>query len=187
MRRACVVAGHRSTNWTQGTDSNRAIEQLTVALADRYRIERELGAGGMATVYLATDVKHERQVALIVLRAELAQALGPERFLREIKIAARLDHPHLLALHDSGEADGFLYYVMPFVETTARFVPSRRRRRREGRRESLRRVISPAYSASDSSTAVRHRMRYCWTRLQTPIAAGRSSGTVTRLARSRLT
>lgn len=84
------------------------IDRLAAALAGRYRIERELGAGGMATVYLATDRKHDRQVALKVLRAELAQALGPERFLREIKIAARLDHPHILALHDSGDADGFL-------------------------------------------------------------------------------
>ena len=92
------------------------IDRLTAALSGRYTIERELGAGGMATVYLAQDVKHDRQVALKVLRAELAQALGPERFLREIKIAARLDHPHFLALHDSGEADGFLYYVMPFVD-----------------------------------------------------------------------
>lgn len=84
------------------------IDRLAAALTGRYRIERELGAGGMATVYLATDRKHDRQVALKVLRAELAQALGPERFLREIKIAARLDHPHILALHDSGDADGFL-------------------------------------------------------------------------------
>ena len=93
-----------------------AIDRLTTALAGRYTIERELGAGGMARVYLARDLKHDRQVALKVLRAELAMALGPERFLREIKIAARLDHPHILALHDSGDADGFLYYVMPFVD-----------------------------------------------------------------------
>jgi len=86
------------------------------ALADRYRIERPLGAGGMATVYLAEDVKHERRVALKVLRPELAAAIGPERFLREIKITARLHHPHILELYDSGEAAGFLYYVMPFVD-----------------------------------------------------------------------
>ena len=92
------------------------VARLHAALAGRYTIEREVGVGGMATVYLATDVKHERLVALKVLRAELAQALGPERFLREIKIAARLDHPHILALFDSGDADGFLYYVMPFVD-----------------------------------------------------------------------
>ena len=79
-------------------------------------MERELGRGGMATVYLATDLKHHRQVAIKVLNPELAAALGPERFLREIEIAARLNHPHILALHDSGDADGFLYYVMPYVE-----------------------------------------------------------------------
>jgi tRNA A-37 threonylcarbamoyl transferase component Bud32/tetratricopeptide (TPR) repeat protein/TolB-like protein len=92
------------------------LDRLKVALADRYRIERELGAGGMATVYLAHDIRHERPVAVKVLRPELAAALGSERFLREIKIAANLNHPHILPLHDSGEADGFLYYVMPYVE-----------------------------------------------------------------------
>ena len=92
------------------------LNRLTTALADRYLIERELGAGGMATVYLARDLKHERQVAVKVLRPELAAALGPERFLREIKTTAQLNHPHILPLHDSGEADGFLYYVMPYVE-----------------------------------------------------------------------
>lgn len=91
-------------------------ERLKAALADCYAIERELGAGGMATVYLAEDLKHNRKVAVKVLRPELAAALGPERFLREIKIAANLAHPHILPLHDSGEADGFLYYVMPFFE-----------------------------------------------------------------------
>ena len=92
------------------------VERLTVALADRYTIELELGAGGMATVYLARDLKHERQVAVKVLRPELAAALGPERFLREIRVTANLQHPHILPLYDSGEADGFLYYVMPCVE-----------------------------------------------------------------------
>jgi serine/threonine-protein kinase len=92
------------------------LERLTAALADRYRIERELGAGGMATVYLAEDLKHHRKVAVKVLRPDLAATLGSERFLREIEVAARLQHPHILALHDSGEADGFLYYVMPFIE-----------------------------------------------------------------------
>jgi Tol biopolymer transport system component len=86
------------------------------ALSARYTIERELGQGGMATVYLARDVRHDRLVALKVLRPELAASLGPERFLREIKLAAQLQHPHILPLHDSGEAHGFLYYVMPFVE-----------------------------------------------------------------------
>ncbi len=90
--------------------------RLTAALADRYRLERELGQGGMATVYFATDLKHQRGVAIKVLRPELAAALGPERFLREIRITAQLDHPHILPLLDSGEAGGFLYYVMPLVE-----------------------------------------------------------------------
>ncbi len=92
------------------------LQRLTTALSDRYTIERELGAGGMATVYLATDLKHERHVAIKVLRPELAAVLGPKRFLREIKLAANLTHPHILPLHDSGDADGFLYYVMPYVE-----------------------------------------------------------------------
>jgi serine/threonine-protein kinase len=89
---------------------------LAAALKQRYKLKRVLGHGGMATVYLAEDSKHKRKVALKVLRPELAAALGPERFLREIEISAGLDHPHILALHDSGEADGFLYYVMPYVE-----------------------------------------------------------------------
>ena len=91
-------------------------EGLAAALADRYRLERELGAGGMATVYLAEDLKHHRQVAIKVLRPDLAASLGAERFLREVGIAARLSHPHILGLHDSGETAGFLYYVMPYVE-----------------------------------------------------------------------
>jgi tetratricopeptide (TPR) repeat protein/tRNA A-37 threonylcarbamoyl transferase component Bud32 len=91
-------------------------ESLRAAVADRYRIEREVGAGGMATVYLAEDLKHRRKVALKVLRPELAATLGPDRFVREIEIAAQLQHPHILPLLDSGEAGGFLYYVMPFVE-----------------------------------------------------------------------
>ena len=89
--------------------------RLTAALAGRYTIERELGAGGMATVYLARDVKHDREVALKILRPELAAVLGAERFLQEIRISAKLDHPHILTLIDSGAADGFLYYVLPFV------------------------------------------------------------------------
>ncbi len=84
-------------------------EDLKAALADRYEIEREIGQGGMATVYLAEDLKHHRKVAVKVLRPDLAAALGPERFLREIEIAANLTHPHILPLHDSGEAEGFLY------------------------------------------------------------------------------
>jgi len=91
-------------------------DRLTAALAGRYAIKREIGAGGMATVYLAQDLRHERDVAVKVLRPELAATLGPERFHREIQIAAKLQHPHILPLLDSGQSDGFLYYVMPFVE-----------------------------------------------------------------------
>ena len=90
--------------------------RLTAALSDRYRLERELGQGGMATVYLAQDVRHDRKVALKVLRPELAAVIGADRFLKEIKVTANLQHPHILGLIDSGEADGLLYYVMPFVE-----------------------------------------------------------------------
>ncbi len=93
-----------------------AAERLSAALSDRYRLERELGAGGMATVYLAEDLKHHRKVAVKVLRPELAATLGPDRFDREIEVAARLVHPHILGLLDSGEAEGFFYYVMPYVE-----------------------------------------------------------------------
>lgn len=89
---------------------------LATALAQRYQLTRVLGRGGMATVYLATDLKHRRDVALKVLLPGLAAFLGTERFLKEIQIAAGLTHPHILALHDSGEAGGFLYYVMPYVD-----------------------------------------------------------------------
>jgi len=100
------------------TESRRPdlASRVAVALADRYRIERELGQGGMATVYLAEDLKHRRRVAVKVLRPELAESIGGARFLREIEIAAQLTHPHILPLHDSGEAGGFLYYVMPYVD-----------------------------------------------------------------------
>ncbi len=92
------------------------LDSLKAALAGRYRVERELGRGGMATVYLARDLKHDRLVAVKVLRPELAAFLGTERFLREIGLTAQLQHPHILTLIDSGEADGFVYYVMPYVE-----------------------------------------------------------------------
>src|SRR5215831_1765802 len=91
-------------------------ENLRASLAAHYRVERELGAGGMATVYLAHDLKHDRRVALKVLRPELAAVIGGERFLSEIKTTANLQHPHILSLFDSGEADGQVYYVMPYVE-----------------------------------------------------------------------
>jgi len=91
------------------------LEHLTAVLGGRYHVERELGVGGMATVYLARDIKHDRHVAIKLLRPELSHSLGPERFLREIRIVAKLQHPHILGLIDSGEADGMLYYVMPYV------------------------------------------------------------------------
>ena len=91
-------------------------ERLQNGLSNRYQLERELGKGGMATVYLARDLRHERLVALKVLRPELAAALGPERFLREILTAARLEHPHILSVHDSGETEGLLWYTMPYVK-----------------------------------------------------------------------
>jgi serine/threonine-protein kinase len=93
-----------------------SLERLTAALAGRYAIEREVGAGGMAIVYLAQDLKHDRKVAIKVLNPDLAQSLGAQRFLAEIKVTARLSHPHILPLLDSGEADGFLFYVMPYIE-----------------------------------------------------------------------
>jgi len=92
------------------------LNRLKPALADRYQVERELGRGGMATVFLAQDLRHDRPVALKVLHPELALSLGPDRFLREIQIAARLQHPHIVALYDSGRVGELLYYVMPYVE-----------------------------------------------------------------------
>ena len=92
---------------------NPVPESLARSLEGSYRLEQELGRGGMATVYLAEDVKHRRQVAVKVLHPELAAALGGDRFVREIEIAAQLTHPHILMLIDSGEADGHLFYVMP--------------------------------------------------------------------------
>jgi serine/threonine-protein kinase len=92
------------------------LDQLRTALEGRYAVERLIGQGGMATVYLARDIRHERPVAIKVLRPELAASIGADRFLREIKVAAQLQHPNILALYDSGEAAGFLYYVMPFVQ-----------------------------------------------------------------------
>jgi tRNA A-37 threonylcarbamoyl transferase component Bud32 len=100
----------------RGKTMTATAERLAVALADRYRIYRELGQGGMATVYLAEDVRHRRKVALKVLHPELSAVLGPERFLKEIELTASLQHPHILPLFDSGSADGHLFYVMPFVD-----------------------------------------------------------------------
>ena len=91
-------------------------DRLAAALAGRYTLERELGAGGMATVYLAHDVRHDRRVALKIMRPELAAVIGADRFLQEIKTTANLQHPHILPLHDSGEVNGTVFYVMPYVD-----------------------------------------------------------------------
>ncbi len=91
------------------------LERLGAALAGRYAVERELGRGGMATVYLADDLKHHRQVAIKLLQPELGYLLGPDRFTREIRTAAALNHPRIVPLYDSGEADGLLFYVMPYI------------------------------------------------------------------------
>ena len=91
------------------------LPRLTTALESRYRVVREVGVGGMATVYLAHDLRHERDVAIKVLHPDLAAALGADRFLAEIKTTAKLQHPHILALLDSGEAGGLLYYLLPYV------------------------------------------------------------------------
>ncbi len=92
------------------------IDRLEAALAGRYRVEKELGRGGMATVYLAHDLRHGRAVALKVLHADLASAVGADRFLREVRTTAGLRHPNILTLYDSGEVDGLLYYTMPLAE-----------------------------------------------------------------------
>src|SRR6266853_513580 len=103
-------------------DIRQSFDRLSLALADRYRIEHEIGAGGMATVYLAQDLKHDRKVAIKVLRPELGASLGPERFLQEIRLVAKLQHPHIVGLIDSGVitdgpgGEALSYYVMPFVE-----------------------------------------------------------------------
>src|SRR5437879_8549607 len=105
------------------------VAAVTAALGDRYAIDRELGRGGMATVYVAQDRRHGREGAIKVLRPDVAAAIGAERFLREIAIAARLTHPHVLPLIDSGQAAGSLYYVMPYVRGES----LRQRLAREGR------------------------------------------------------
>ncbi len=112
MRGAYLCAGQPPRRDPLPTD---AFERVSAALTNRYRLVRELGAGGMATVYLAHDLKHDRDVAIKVLHPELGAALGGERFLSEIKTTARLQHPHILPLLDSGDADGLLFYVMPYV------------------------------------------------------------------------
>jgi tRNA A-37 threonylcarbamoyl transferase component Bud32 len=128
------------------------IASLQPALAGRYTIEREVGRGGMATVYLADDLKHHRRVAIKVLQPELAAALGTERFLREIETVARLNHPHILPLHDSGESGGFLYFVMPFVDGA-----SLRLRLKGGQRLSADQALAIAGPVADALSYA-HRM-----------------------------
>ncbi len=126
-------------------------ERLAAALADRYRIERELGQGGMATVYLAQDLKHDRLVALKVLKPELAAVLGAERFLAEIKVMANLQHPNLLPLFDSGQADSFLYYVMPYA--TGETLRARLERERQFPVDEVVRLVTLLANALDYAHA----------------------------------
>ena len=125
---------------------------LQAALAGRYTIDREIGRGGMATVYLADDPKHHRRIAIKVLRPDLAEALGTERFLREIGTVARLNHPNILALHDSGEAGGFLYFVMPLLDGA-----SLRLRLQGGQRFDAERALAVAAPVADALSYA-HRM-----------------------------
>jgi len=111
----CQVCG-KSVTGEQPSLEPTTLERLQSSLGDRYRVERELGRGGMATVFLAQDLRHDRPVAIKVLHPDLAATVGSERFDREIKVAAKLQHPHILTLYDSGSADGLLFYVMPFVQ-----------------------------------------------------------------------
>jgi len=113
------VRGRHSDPELESSLAPQQVEKLRAELQDRYRLEREVGGGGMAVVFLARDLKHDREVALKVLRPDLASRVGRERFLREIRMAARLTHPHILPLHDSGDAGGLLFYVMPYVAGAA--------------------------------------------------------------------
>ena len=116
VRIAARRCSPRSLGWLILSRVSDPLERLRKALAHSYVVEREIGHGGMASVYLARDLKHDREVAVKVLRSDIAASLGAERFVREIKVAANLQHPHILPLYDSGEADDFLYYVMPYVK-----------------------------------------------------------------------
>jgi serine/threonine-protein kinase len=132
--------------------SRAPVSRLATALAHRYKVERELGAGAMAVVVLAHDLRHHRRVAIKILRPELASLMGPERFLREIDISASLMHPHILPLHDSGEADGLLYYVMPYVEGE-----SLRGRLERERRLPLEDALQIAREVADALAYAHHR------------------------------
>ena len=157
---------------------------LSAALRDRYAIERQLGRGGMATVYLAADLRHGRSVALKVLRPDLAATLGPDRFRREIQTAARLQHPHICTVYDSGESEGHLWFTMPFVRGES----LRQRLERDGRLplDEAVRITTEAGRALDyahregSSTATSSRRTSC-----SPAKATLSSPTSASPARSR--
>jgi TolB-like protein/tRNA A-37 threonylcarbamoyl transferase component Bud32 len=158
----CGAATPTEPGVPQRTATTGLVEVARVrkALASRYRVERVLGEGGMATVYLAVDLKHNRKVALKVMRPELAATLGSERFLREVEIAGRLNHPHILPMHDSGEADGLLYYVMPYIDGES----LRDRIKREGQlpvEESLRlaREVSEALAYAHSQGVIHRDMK----------------------------
>ena len=129
------------------------IDRLNAALDGRYQIDREVGEGGMATVFLADDLRHERKVALKVLKPELAAVVGADRFLAEIKTTANLQHPHILPLFDSGEADGFLFYVMPSIG--ARRSPSTASSSRFATRLTVERPTRSPISASVTSPILR--------------------------------
>ncbi|HEX9164692.1 MAG TPA: serine/threonine-protein kinase [Gemmatimonadales bacterium] len=150
--------------------------RLKAALADRYRIERELGAGGMATVYLAEDLKHNRKVAVKVLHPELAAVLGAERFLAEIRTTANLQHPHILPLHDSGQADGLLFYVIPYVEGET--LRARLARERQLPVEEAVRITREVASALDYAHrhGVIHRPAFSLSHTRSPLLSGIGSG-----------
>ncbi|PYP67018.1 MAG: hypothetical protein DMD36_16165, partial [Gemmatimonadetes bacterium] len=112
----CTVSRDHLRMWTSQALMAEPFDRLKDALADRYTLERELGAGGMATVYLAHDVRHNRKVAIKVMHAELAALIGAARFLKEIETTANLQHPHILPLFDSGRVEGTVFYVMPYVQ-----------------------------------------------------------------------
>ncbi|MDB4870974.1 MAG: protein kinase, partial [Gemmatimonadales bacterium] len=126
-----------------------SLDRLRKAIASRYEIERELGRGAMATVYLAKDLKHNREVAVKVLLTDVGFALGPERFRREIDLASHLSHPHILPIYDSGEADGELYYVMPYVAGES--LRARLNRERQLPLEDALRITCEVASALDHS------------------------------------
>ena len=140
-------------------------DNVTAAFVGRYTLERELGCGGMATVYLARDLKHDRMVALKVLRSELGATVGPERFLREIRTTARLQHPHILPVFDSGAAGGQLWYAMPYVEGES--LRDRMERERQLPLEEALRISlrwprrSPTPTRAESSTAMSSRRTSC--------------------------